>query len=200
MESIDFYFDFLSPFAYLASYRLREIAEKHQRSVNYFPLDLAAAKLAIGNTGPTNRELPVKLKYLTDDLKRWAHRYGLPLRGAKNHNSRPLNIGTFFAKDRAQCADYVTVAYQRTWGDGGAPDDEDFLKNIAADFGWNSAEFVDFIASQEASNRYEASTSNAIRRGVFGVPTMMVGDSMWWGNDRLFLLDEYLSEPALQGN
>jgi len=198
MESIDFYFDFLSPFAYLACHRLGQIAIKHQCVVNYIPIDLAAAKLAIGNTGPTNRELPVKLKYLIDDLGRWANRYGIPFQGAKNHNSRLLNLGTFFAQDRGEGAAYVADAYRRTWGEGGAPDDENLLRKIASEFGWNSSEFLDFIASPDASDRYEASTENAIRRGVFGVPTMMVGDCMWWGNDRLFMVDEYLSQVSLQ--
>ncbi len=193
MVQIDFYFDFLSPFAYLARHRLAQLAQKHGVEVVYKPIDLAKVKLAIGNNGPTNRELPIKLAYLMKDLKRWADRYGIPLEVIKNHNSRPLNIGTFFAKNCGKADRYIEAAYRLTWGHGGAPDDENVHRKIAREMGWDEEEFLGFLQSPKAAELYEESTQAAIAKHVFGVPTMMIGDEMWWGNDRMMFVEEYLS-------
>lgn len=193
MKQIVFYFDFLSPFAYVARHRLVQIAEKNGADVAYRPIDLAKAKLAIGNNGPTNRELPIKLAYLMKDLKRWANRYGIPFEVIKNHNSRLLNIGTFFAEDNGQAGRYVEIAYRLTWGTGGAPDDGAMHRQLAREMDWKETEFLDFLQSPEAAERYEASTQAAIAKHVFGVPMTMIGEEMWWGNDRMMFVDEYLS-------
>lgn len=199
MKNIDFYFDFLSPFAYLARHRLSQIASQYHCTVTYKPIDLALAKKAIGNVGPTNREMPIKLRYLGADLNRWAQRYGIPLNPVKNHNSHQLNLGTFFAETRGQSAAYVELAYRLTWGEGGAPDDESLLRQVATDLKWDPEAFLAFIASPEAERRYAQNNQEAISKGVFGVPTMLVDDQMWWGNDRLFFLEEYLAALALPG-
>lgn len=192
MRQIDLYFDFMSPFAYLATHELARIAKRHDCKVNYKVIDLAKAKLAIGNNGPGNRDLPVKLRYLMTDLHRWADRYGVPLATVKNHNSHRLNLGTFFAIDHGEAERYVETAYRHTWGQAGAPDDEELQRAVAAELGWNPDEFVRYIHSPEAEERYGANNREAADKGVFGVPTIMIGDEMWWGNDRLQFVDEYL--------
>lgn len=195
--AIDFYFDFLSPFAYLARYKLAQIADEHSCTINYKAIDLDQAKKAIGNTGPSNRDMPIKLGYLIKDLARWAERYGVPLLPVKNHNSRLLNLGTYYAELHGKSRDYVEAAYRRTWGEGGAPDDEALLRGIASELAWDPEEFLRYVNSAEAAERYQATTREAIGRGVFGVPTFMVGEQMWWGNDRLLFLEEYLAEQCI---
>ncbi|MBV2205680.1 MAG: 2-hydroxychromene-2-carboxylate isomerase [Pseudomonas sp.] len=191
-STIAFYFDFLSPFAYLARHRLVAIAQQHGCNIDYRPIDLARAKYAIGNTGPTNRELPVKLAYLMKDLQRWAERYGVPFEPVQNHNSRLLNLGTFYAREQEQADDYVELAYRYTWGEGGAPDDPQLHRRIARELRWDEEAFVTYLGSDEAEACYERSNREAIKRGVFGVPTLCFGDEMWWGNDRLDFLEEHL--------
>lgn len=195
---VHFYFDFLSPFAYLARHELTRIAMQHGRTVQFHAVDLDRLKKAIGNVGPGNRDLPVKLAYIIQDLGRWAQRYSVPLAGAKNHNARPLNLGTFYAEDRNQTAEYVATAYRLTWGEGGAPDDPALHVALARSMGWAPEAFQAFIESSESSRRFEAATQVAIDRRVFGVPTVTVDDQMWWGNDRLFFVEEYLAQsPSL---
>jgi len=196
MKNIDFYFDFLSPYAYLARHRLVQIAAICNARITYKPIDLDRAKKAIGNIGPANRNLPVKLAYLTCDLERWAHRYGISLVPAKNHNSRQLNLGTFYAQDRGQAEAYVELAYRLTWGSGGAPDDEALLRQVAHGLNWDSSDFLACISSELFERRYDEENQEATRRGVFGVPTMIIDDKMWWGNDRIIFVEEYLAETA----
>lgn len=194
MRTIDFYFDFWSPFAYLAAHRLPEIAEKHGCKINYLPIDLKRAKLAAGNDGPANIEIAPKIRYLMKDLKRWADRYGLPLgQVPAGNNIHRINKGVFFAQDRNQEQAYMREAYGAVWGQGGDPNDDDLLKDLAQSMAWKPSEFLDFINSEGADERYEKVFESAVENGVFGVPIYIVDGQMWWGNDRLEFLDEYLS-------
>lgn len=195
---IDFYFDFLSPFSYLANHRLNEISVELDAEVIYHSIDLGRAKVAIGNVGPSNRDLPIKLAYLSKDLQRWARLYGLPLKFVPNFNTRQLNTGMFYASREGRDAEYVRLAFHRTWGMGGAPDDEDVLQSIAAEMGWNAERFLGFVNSEEGATVFQDSTSEAIARHVFGVPTMMLGDEMWWGNDRLSFMETFLKKRPLK--
>ncbi len=189
---IDFYFDFMSPFAYLAHTQLPDLAARHGLRIAYHAIDLPEAKLAAGNTAPPNVSIPVKLRYLVTDMERWARRYGVPLAFPKTLKSQGLNIGLYFAADRGCEEDYVRAAWQPTWGQGGDMGDEALIAGVARSMGWNATEFLAFIESPEARERYELDKRDAHARGVFGAPTMMLGDQMWWGNDRLGFLEEHL--------
>lgn len=192
--NIDFYFDFMSPFAYLARHRLVQVAGEYSCDITYKPVDLPRLKLAVGNTGPSNREMPIKLKYLVRDLNRWADMYGVKLGFIGNVNSEKLNKGVFFAEQHGKATEYVKVAYDLTWGESGAPDDEALLRKAASEVGLDEGAFLAYLDSAEANEAFEASNAQAIELGVFGVPTMVIDDEMWWGNDRLFMVESYLTE------
>ncbi|NQU70888.1 MAG: 2-hydroxychromene-2-carboxylate isomerase [Rhodospirillales bacterium] len=192
---MDFYFDFISPFSYLAHTQLPDIAARHGRDIVYHPVDLKALKLDGGNTGPTTRDMPLKYRYSGTDMQRWAGRYGVKITRPTGHakGSDRLNKGAFLAEDRGVTRDYVTAAWQRVWCDGGDMSDEALIGDVAVELGWDRDEFLAFIDSTDTETRYRASTQAAHDRGVFGVPTMMVGDEMWWGNDRLDFMEEFLA-------
>lgn len=191
---IDVYFDFMSPFAYLAHQKLPGLAKRFGHTLNYHPIDLPAAKLAAGNTGPPNVKVPVKIRYLKTDLDRWAEAYDVPLSFPGSLDTATLNKGFFYALDHDRWMDYVTRTWRRVWGEGGDPADEKLQEDIARELGWDTEEFLSFCCSEPAAARYEQSNQAAQARGVFGAPIMMIGDDMWWGNDRLEFLEQYLSQ------
>ena len=190
MSNIDFYFDFLSPYSYLAHCRLPELADKYGYVLTYKPIDLKAAKLAAGNTAPATAQMPVKLRYAIADLTRWAQKYGVALAFA---NVPPVteraNKGMFFAMQKEQGQAYVSALWAATFGSGGEFNSDEVLGGVAGQLGWSPEEFFDFVQSDTAGRLYEECNDEAHKRGVFGAPTMMVGDEMWWGNDRLDLLE-----------
>lgn len=190
---IDFFLDFVSPFAYLAHSQLPELARKHGYELRYRPIDLPAAKLAAGNTGPPNVSMPIKLRYLRKDLDRWAERYKIPISFPPSLKSELANKGVFFAEAKGQCEDYVRHVWSHSWGEGQDMSSEDLLAEIASELGWEPDAFLAYVHSEEAEDAYRLSNEEAHSRGVFGAPIMMIGEEMWWGNDRLFFLDEYLS-------
>ena len=150
-----------------------------------------------GNTGPRSTEQPLKLRYSRIDQKRWADRYGVPIKPpVGSHDSSWLNRGTFYASDRGRIRDYLDNAWAKMRRDGRDIADESMRRDIARDLGWPADEFLAFTKSEQSRTRYLAATLDAHQRGIFGVPTMMVGEEMWWGNDRLDFLEEYLRERA----
>lgn len=193
MDELDFYFDIYSPYAYLGFHRLLQIAKTNHYRINFYPVDLKRLKVAAGNTGPANVEIPPKIKYLMVDLKRWAQRYELPFGSIpKAKNYARINSGVFYALQKDMPVDYIKSAYALVWGRGGDADDDSELRAIATSLDWNTSDFMAYIASSEAENCLENSIENAIDKGVFGVPTVVIGEDMWWGNDRMDFLEQAL--------
>ncbi|MAG31303.1 MAG: 2-hydroxychromene-2-carboxylate isomerase [Deltaproteobacteria bacterium] len=193
-RTIDYYFDFMSPFAYLATQQLVEIASKHDCVIDYRPIELPRAKLAAGNDGPSNQKIPAKLKYMIADLTRWAEHYGIPFNPITGQDSARMNTGTFYAIDRNQADAYVAEGFRLGYVEGSDLNDDSVLAALARSLGWQIDEFMAFLESSEGRDRYEVCNLEAHEREVFGVPMMMLGDEMWWGNDRLDFLDRFLSQ------
>ena len=190
---IDFYFDFISPFSYLAHCRLPAIAARHGCEIAYHVVDLAVIKRDGGNTGPTTRDMPLKYRYSGTDMQRWAARYGVTITRPSGYGPNRLNEGVFWAADRGAIGEYVTATWRRLWCEGGDMTDQALIRGVADELGWDAGELLAFTESEDAATRYRGSTRDAHQRGVFGVPTMMIGDEMWWGNDRLDFMEDYLA-------
>jgi 2-hydroxychromene-2-carboxylate isomerase len=195
-QTLSFYFDFMSPFAYLAFQRVGAICDEFSLGFEPVAVRLPQLKLLAGNTGPPNVRIPVKLRYLRQDLDRWAARYGVPLAFPPSLDTDPLNRAFFFAADRGQGEGFMRAAWERVWGRGEDPADPALLPDLAARFGWDGQELAAYAGGAEAAARLERATEAAHRAGVFGVPTMVVDGQMWWGNDRLDLMREMLGQQA----
>ena len=198
-HTIQFYFDFMSPYAYLAHAQLLALADRYRHSVEYLPVDLRRLKLAAGNTGPATREIPAKLKHLRVDMQRWARRYGVSLVPPAGYGSDRLNCGTFYAIDRDCARQYVQVAWDLVWGQGGDMAAPALAEEVAHRMGWDAAGFLAWTGCEAAQSRYRAVIDRAEGLGVFGVPSMLVGGEMWWGNDRLDFLEEHLAASSSGG-
>jgi 2-hydroxychromene-2-carboxylate isomerase len=192
-RQIMFYLDFISPFAYLANTRLPELAARHGATIEYRPVDVMLAKLAAGNFTPSTRSLPAKARFIRRDRLGWAERYGVPMNDPKAFRAPRLNSGLLYAADQGSARAYVDAAFHRVWGLGGDPDDDALLSAVAADAGLQPQSLFDYVHSSPAQLRYQECQKNAYSAGVFGVPMMMVDDQMYWGNDRLDFLDEWLA-------
>ncbi len=193
-RQLDFYFDFMSPFAYLAFQKVPAICREHGLDLRLHVANLPKLKIMAGNTGPSNVSIPLKIRYLRQDLDRWAATYGVPLTFPKSLASETLNKAFLYAAERGQAESFVRAAWSRVWGQGEDPADPALLIDLAEAFGWNPDNLSAWVASKDAADRYEASTKAAHDAGVFGMPTMIIGDQMWWGNDRLFFMEDALQK------
>jgi 2-hydroxychromene-2-carboxylate isomerase len=196
-RELEFFFDFASPYAYLAHVRLPDIARRHGCSISYRPVDLPEVKRACGNIGPSTHFLPARQRYIRQDTARWAKRYGVPIAQPSNFDSSRLNRGAFLAIGRGVATEYVDAVGRRVWAEGGAMNDEALLTKVAQDMGWEPKEFLVYTTSEAAGACHRAAVEAARERGVFGVPTMVADGQLWWGNDRLQFVESCLA--ALKG-
>jgi len=193
-KHIAFFFDFLSPFGYLANVKLPGIAKKYGATIHYHPFDILLAKLAAGNYGLSTREIPAKARCVRQDRLRWAARYQVPMVTTLNGKRTPrLNTGVFYAARAGLAEAYVNAAYHQVWGMGVDPEDDAVIAALARELGWDEAAFLAYVNSPQAREEYADSQRQAHGRGVFGAPIMFVDDQMFWGNDRLMFLEEHLA-------
>nr|ART38659.1 G518 [uncultured bacterium] len=191
-KMIDFYFDFISPFSYLAQAKLPDLARRTGCVIEYWPIDIPEAKIAAGNYGPSNREVAPKIKVLMADLERWAARYEVPLTFPASFACADWNCAALYARSQDQAEAFVTAAYHRIWGLGIDPRDQNELRGCAEDVGLDADALCEFVASPAGQGEYRKVRTQAYQRGVFGAPMMFVDDQIFWGNDRLDFLESYL--------
>jgi 2-hydroxychromene-2-carboxylate isomerase len=193
---IVFYLDFISPFAYLANSQLPALAARHGARIEYRPLDVQQAKLATGNFAPSTRAMPDKARFIRRDRLAWARRYGVPMTDPKAFRAPRLNAGLLYAADRGDAQRYADAAFHRVWGLGGDPDDDALLQEVCDAVGWPGEPFLAYVNSEDARRRYRSVNEQAWRDGIFGVPMMVLGDQLFWGNDRLDFVEECLASSC----
>lgn len=198
MSEIEFFFDFYSPYAYLAYQRLPDIAMRFGQKITFRPIDLRTAKAAAGNTGPATIEMPVKFRYILADIHRWADKYGVPfhLPAAPTPESSRANKAVFYAIEHGAAPQFVKSVWDKSYGSGRGLSDENILIEVAREMGWASEDLLSFADSREADDAYRQGNDRAREVGVFGVPYFRIGDESWWGNDRLDFLADHLALAA----
>lgn len=197
-RSLDFYFDFMSPYSYLAFQRLSGICSRFSLTLRPRVVDLPSLKLLAGNTGPANVNIPIKIRYLGTDLERWAQKYGVPLIFPKSLKTGAINRAYIKAQEEGVGPVFIQQAFDQVWGRGGDPEDPAMLELLESAVGRDPRSFLAYAASDLAKARLKAETATAHEAGVFGVPTMVVNDQMWWGNDRLSFLENALNQTLVE--
>jgi 2-hydroxychromene-2-carboxylate isomerase len=198
IASIDFYFDFLSPYSYLANAVLPRLVSRHEASIDYRPFCLLDLMKIVGNR-PTTLECRNKGVYAMADLQRWAKSYRTPFAPNPFWSSidfAELGRGAFVAIDDGKGATYVDAVYSAVFGEPRDLSRRSELLGVLDKAGFDGSRVLERAASAEYVVRLEGSTQAAAERGVFGSPTMFVGGEMFFGNDRLDFLAEAVRSAA----
>jgi 2-hydroxychromene-2-carboxylate isomerase len=192
---ITFYFDFVSAYSYLASTALPRLAAEHAATVSYRPFGLLALMQMVGNR-PTTLECKNKGAYAMADLRRWAKRHQVsfaPNPAWRSIDFGELGRGAFVALDEGRGADYVDAVYAALWGEPIDLSRRPELIGVLDKAGFEGPRLLERAGSADYVARLEKSTADAAERGVFGSPTLFVGEEMFFGNDRLDFVAEALS-------
>jgi len=194
-RSVEFYFDVGSPAAYLAYTQLPHLCADTGAELVWKPMLLGGVFQATGNRSPV--EVAPKGAYMTDDLKRFARRYGVPY----EHNPHfPINTLLLMRgatalqmREPERLRAYLDAVFPAIWVEGRNMNEPATVGAVLQQAGFDATRILAMASEQEVKDRLKAVTQEAVARGVFGAPTMFVGSQMFWGQDRLDFVREALS-------
>lgn len=192
--AIDFYFDFASPYAYLASHRVDEIGARHGRAVTWRPVMLGAMFKAAG-TGPIVN-YPLKGPYAANDLARSARLIGVSVRfpGGFPHATLAAARGFYWLMDTepGKAKPFAHAFFAAYFGEGRDASPAGETAKIAASVGVDEAVFLEAVQDVAIKDRLKAETNLAIENGVFGAPFIIVDGEAFWGSDRLDQVERWI--------
>jgi 2-hydroxychromene-2-carboxylate isomerase len=192
--SVDFYFDFGSPTAYLAHKRLQQLQAQYALQVNYQPMLLGGVFKATGNSSPV--AIPAKGKYMLEhDLPRFAKRYGVVLNFNPHFPINTLNLmrGAIAAEQMGCAATYVDCIYDGVWVAGENLGEPEQVQACLEHSGLDAQALMAASQQPEVKQALIDGTEAAVARGVFGAPTLFIGEEMFFGQDRLDFVEERLA-------
>ncbi len=200
MKRVEFYYDLVSPYSYLAHAGIRRICEEHGAELVLRPMLLGAVHQAVGLQAPI--EIEAKARYQEKDIRRWARHYGLPLRYPDPFPFRSLKTmrAAVFSRKSGDLDAFTREAFALYWEEGGAPkglreaDEDGPVAEVARRIGAVPEEVLAGAAAPETKEALRAATAEAVGRGVFGASAFFVGEEMFWGNDRLHFVEAALKE------
>jgi 2-hydroxychromene-2-carboxylate isomerase len=184
---IDWYFDFVSPYSYIALHRLRELP----RPVVYKPVLFAGLLNHFGHMGPA--EIPPKRRWTYRWCEWWAGELGVPFRFPAEHPFNPLmHLRLALACDSSPQA--VQRIFESIWRPGENATDAERFAALRTELG------VDEARLAAMKDRLRANTEEAAARGVFGVPSFVVDGEVFWGADAIGFLKAFLDDPRVVRN
>lgn len=194
-KRVEFLFDFGSPASYLAYTQLPRLCEEAGAELVYVPMLLGGVFQATGNASPAT--VPAKARHCYVDLQRFADRYGVPLAFAANF---PINTLTLMRgaiglqrREPQRFMDYIRAIFQAMWVEARDLSDPQVLGRTLAEAGFEPQAMLALVGDQEVKDALKANTEAAVKRGVYGAPTMFVGEQMFFGQDRLDFVREALA-------
>lgn len=193
-KPIDFYFDFSSPYGYLAATRINALAAKHQRRVKWRPILLGVAFKATGNAPLVAQ--PMKGEYSLRDFKRTARFMGVPFKMPQTFPIPTHQAARVFYwlddRDPLMAHKFAMTAFVHLYVDGEDISTPEKVADMAALVGASREEVLAALNDQAVKDRLKAEVDAALARGVFGSPFIFVDDEPFWGNDRLNQVEAWL--------
>lgn len=193
-KSVEFYFDFGSPTTYLAWTQLPALCAAADAELVYKPMLLGGVFQATGNASPIT--IPSKGRFMLQDLQRFARRYQVPMQFNPHFpiNTLGLMRGAVAVQLRLpeRFDAYVTAIFQAMWVDALNLGDPVVLGTVLAKAGFDPQQLLVLSAEQTVKDQLKATTEEAVKRGVFGAPSMFVGNELFFGQDRLDFVAEAL--------
>ena len=191
IRSIDFYFDFISPYSYLAHKKIKTLKEKKNIIFNYKPILVGGLHNLQGITAPAF--IKPKLKHMISDCDLIAKKNKSTFIWNSKFPINSLNIlrGYLFINDETKDL-YLNVIFDAYWKDDLDTSNKKILETLIKKCKINSNDFFDGIKDPKIKDKLKDLTQEAHDNEIFGAPSFVVNNKIFWGQDRLeFALDEY---------
>jgi 2-hydroxychromene-2-carboxylate isomerase len=183
---IDFWFSIGSTYTYLSVMRLAEVERASGVAFRWRPFSVRQIMNEQNNRPFITK--PVKMAYMWRDIERRAAMYGLPIKVPAPYPLAQWDVANRIAVLAAQegwVNDYVRATFRRWFQDGLEPGVEPNLSESLEECGQESTRVLSRAERGDIGDAYEAATAEARQLGIFGSPTFVVGNELFWGDDRL---------------
>jgi len=191
-EKIKFYFDYISPNAYIAWTQIGKVAKKYERLVEPIPVLFAGLLKAHNQLGPA--EVPVKLKWMTSNILRKAALLQIPLNPPASHpfNSLLSLRASLIDIDNRERIELINAIFNAVWVEGLDVSNTKVISGIFTKCEIESQEAIDECNAKEVKGKLRDNTDNAIENDVFGVPSMIIDNELFWGYDDFPYMEIFL--------
>ena len=191
IKSFDFYFDFISPYSFLAHKEIIKIEKKNSVKIRYKPILLGGLHNLHGIKAPAF--IPAKAKHMIRDCKLIAEKNKIKFKFNSYFPIRSLNLmrGVFVAEEDDYKSYYIDTIFNAIWQDGLNMNDENVIEKILKNLNVNPKTFLLRSASSSIKDSLRKRTNEAYEKGIFGAPSFVSNNKVFWGQDRIeFALNE----------
>lgn len=191
-KTIEFFWDVGSPYTYMASTQIDELAKSWGAQLICRPFLLGGVFRDTGNQPPAN--IKIKGKYMLNDLSLWAKHYQVPFHFPEFfpvNSLLPMRVATVL-HGTAKESSYRHSIMNAYWVEGKDPSSPETIQSVLKSLDLNPKEILEMTQNPEIKQTLKNTTSEAVQRGAFGAPSFFIGEQMFWGNDRLQLMEAYL--------
>lgn len=194
---LEFFWDVSSPYTYLAHTQVDALIARTGASLIHRPFLLGGVFKATGNAAPA--AVLAKGVYMAKDLERWRDHYGVPMLMPLSEVTFPINsvlpmrVATAMSR-RGLGKEVCTALMTAYWVKGQDVSDAAVVRAVVSAMGADADAVLEEAVSPEVKDELRATSDEAVSRGAFGAPTFVVGDQIFFGNDRLHFV-----EAALRG-
>lgn len=180
------YFNFRSPYCYLASKKMFALVDEHGARFVWRPLG-----------GWAGRSPPERAKYklpiVRQDVRRWCKRMGIPFNPPPPTTDPTIaGAGSLLAEQRGRLREYIVAVMAKEWAEGADIGDREVLLSVGESIGLDRGELARIIDDPATLERLEQYHKEAEEKGAFGVPTFIIGEEVFWGQDRIDFVAEHL--------
>ncbi len=191
-KTIECFFDFGSPATYLAWTQLPALAARHNAKLLWRPMLLGALFKATGNQSPAMN--PAKGRYMLIDFQRYAKHYGVPMKFNPFFpvNTMTLMRGAVALQDDPRFNDYLRTVFNAIWVEEQNMGEPEVVARVLAKASFDTAALMALCSDEAVKAKLKANTEEAAARGAFGAPTVYVDGEMFFGQDRLPMIEKAL--------
>ena len=191
IKPFEFYFDFVSPYSYLAHKEISKIEKKNSVKIRYKPILLGGLHNLHGIKAPAF--IPAKARHMIRDCKLIAEKNKIKFKFNSYFPIRSLNLmrGVLVAEEDNFKSYYIDSIFNAIWQDGLNMNDENIIEKILKNLNVNPKTFLLRVASASIKESLKKRTNEAYEKGIFGAPSFVSNNKIFWGQDRIeFALNE----------
>ena len=191
IKPFEFYFDFISPYSFLAHKKIRIIEKKNSIKIKYKPILLGGLHNLHSIKAPAF--IPAKAKHMIRDCKLIAEENKIKFKFNSYFPIRSLNLmrGVIVAEEDNYKSHYIDCIFNAIWEDGLNMNDENVVYKVLKNLNINPKTFFLRSTSSSVKDSLRLKTSEAFKKGIFGAPTFVSNNKIFWGQDRIeFVLNE----------